>query len=126
IKLILGPSVFNRYVLALDIASLLQAPTKSAQSVHEPVRRSGVEKPNHRHRGLLRPRRDRPRCRRTAEQRDELASPHSITSSARPESGSGKVRPSALAVLRLMTSSTFVDCWTGRSAGLVPLRIRPV
>ena len=33
------------------------------------------------------------------------------------------VRPSALAVLRLMTSSNFVGCSTGRSAGLAPLRI---
>ena len=32
----------------------------------------------------------------------------SITSSARPSSVSGKVTPSALAALRLMTSSTFV------------------
>jgi hypothetical protein len=28
--------------------------------------------------------------------------------------------------LRLMISSTFVVCWTGRSAGFSPLRIRPV
>ena len=33
--------------------------------------------------GLLRPRRERPRRRRAAEKRDELAPPHSITSSAR-------------------------------------------
>jgi hypothetical protein len=51
---------------------------------------------------------------------------HSITSSARPSNVGGKVMPSALAVLRLMTNSTFVICWTGRSAGLSPLRIRPV
>ena len=51
---------------------------------------------------------------------------HSITSSARPSSEGGTVRPSALAVLRLMISSTFVACWTGRSAGFSPLRIRPV
>src|SRR6476620_3562603 len=70
-------------------------------------------------------RRERPRC-SAAEQRDELAAPHSITSSARPSSVIGKVRPSALAVLRLMTSSTFVDRWIGRSAGFSPLRIRPV
>src|SRR5262249_26681870 len=37
IKLILGPSVFNRYVLALDIAGLLQALTKSAPTVHAHV-----------------------------------------------------------------------------------------
>jgi hypothetical protein len=35
---------------------------------------------------------------------------YSITSSARPSSGSGTVSPSALAVLRFMISSTFVDC----------------
>ena len=33
--------------------------------------------------------------------------------------------PSALAVLRLITNSNLVDCTTGRSAGLSPLRIRP-
>src|SRR5205814_9186243 len=32
---------------------------------------------------------------------------HSINSSARPDRGSGMVMPSVLAVLRLMTSSTF-------------------
>ena len=51
---------------------------------------------------------------------------HSNTSSARPDRGSGTVIPSALAVLRFRKSSTFVDCWTGRSAGLFPLRTRPV
>jgi hypothetical protein len=65
--------------------------------------------------------------RRAPEQRDELApSDHSITSSAVASSVGGTVRPSALAVLRLMTSSTFADCWTGKSAGFSPLRIRPV
>jgi hypothetical protein len=46
-----------------------------------------------------------------------------ITSSARDSSDGGIVRPSALAVLRLMTSSNFVGCSTGRSAGFAPLRI---
>ena len=75
---------------------------------------------------LLRARRERPRRRRAAEQRDELAPLHSITSSARASSEGGTSRPSALAVLRLMNSSTFVDCWTGRSAGFSPLRTLPV
>src|SRR5262245_97734 len=49
-------------------------------------------------RGLLRPRRKRPRC-RAAEQRDEFAPPdHSITSLARARSVAGTVMPSALAV----------------------------
>src|SRR5262249_17735693 len=45
----------------------------------------GAEKPDHWHRRLLRARRQWPRRHRAAEQRDELAPPHSITSSARPE-----------------------------------------
>src|SRR5215831_8864840 len=59
---------------------------------------------------LLRARRERPRGRRPAEQRDEFAPPHSITSSASASSLSGISRPSALAVLRLMASSNFVGC----------------
>ena len=144
--------------------------------------------------GLLRARRDRPRCRRTAEKRDELAPSHccprglrtcivaaqtdvrqeglsrtlpmsalgqkrtsaaqaacplypqsghvqrtghvrfvpiadmqllySITSSARASSDGGTSRPSALAVLRLITSSYLVGACTGRSAGFSPLRMR--
>ena len=48
---------------------------------------------------------------------------YSITSSARPISIGGTSMPSALAVDRLMTSSNLVGCWTGKSAGLAPLRI---
>ena len=75
-------------------------------------------------RRLLRVRRKRPSDGRAAEQRDELAPLHSMTSSARPSSGIGTVRPSALAVLRLMTSVYFSACCTGRSLGLAPLRMR--
>src|SRR5262249_24788753 len=71
---------------------------------------------------LLRARRERPR-RRAAEQRNELAPPHSITSSARASNVAGISRPSALAVLRFKISSNSVGCWTGRSPGLVPLKI---
>src|SRR5580765_4412793 len=42
---------------------------------------------------------------------------HSITSSAAACRVRGTVRPSALAVLRLMTNSNLVGCTTGRSAG---------
>src|SRR5262249_52687885 len=74
--------------------------------------------------GLLRARRERPTC-RAAEQRDEVAAHHhSITSSARASSVGGTSRPSALAVLRLITSSYLVGACTGRSAGFSPLRIR--
>src|SRR5262249_36194193 len=57
-------------------------------------------------------------------QGDERPSVHySITSSARASTEGGMVRPRALAVFRLMTSSNLVGCSTGRSAGWAPLRI---
>src|SRR2546427_9148500 len=49
---------------------------------------------------------------------------YSITSSARASSVGGTSRPSAFAVLRLMTNATRVDCSTGKSAGFSPLRMR--
>jgi len=48
---------------------------------------------------------------------------HWSTSSARPSTNRGIVRPRAFAVLRLITSSNFVGCSIGRSPGLAPLRI---
>jgi len=49
-------------------------------------------------RGLLRARRERPSSRRAAQEHNELAPLHSITSSAATSSLSGTVRPSILAV----------------------------
>src|SRR5215472_12031991 len=46
-----------------------------------------------------------------------------ITLSAHASTVGGIVRPICLAVFRLITSSNFVGCSTGRSAGLVPVRI---
>ena len=46
---------------------------------------------------------------------------YSITSSARASSNAGTLRPSAFAVLKLITSSNFVGCCTGMSMGLPPL-----
>src|SRR6516225_298899 len=51
--------------------------------------------------GFLRARRKRPRS-HAAEQRDQLAALHSITSSARASNVGGTSRPSAFAVLRLI------------------------
>src|SRR3984893_3193517 len=73
---------------------------------------------------LLQAPRERPRSRRIAEQRDEGAALHSITSSARASSDDGTSKPSVLAVLRLITSSYLVGACTGRSAGFSPLRMR--
>src|SRR5262245_39768364 len=48
---------------------------------------------------------------------------HSMTWSARASTDCGIVRPSALAVLRLITNSNLVGRSTGRSAGFIPFRI---
>ena len=64
--------------------------------------------------------------RRTAEQGYELAADHSITSSARASSIGGTSSPSILAVWALITNSNLDACTTGKSAGLAPLRTRPV
>ena len=48
---------------------------------------------------------------------------HSITSSATASKLAGMVKPSAFAVLRLITSWNFVGCSTGRSVGRAPFRI---
>ena len=49
---------------------------------------------------------------------------HSITSSARASSVGGISRPSALAVLRLITSSNRSGAWTGSPLGFSPSRMR--
>src|SRR5262249_44389987 len=74
---------------------------------------------------LLRPCRKRPCRRRAADKRYEVAAVHSVTPSARARSEEGTSTPSSLAVMRFMTRSNFVTCWTGRSAGFAPLRMRP-
>jgi hypothetical protein len=100
--------IIDGEVSPLDQAALVETSSHDGNERRIGGRRTAAEEADHRHRRLLRPRGERPR-RRSAESQDELAASHSITSSARPMSGSGTVRPSALAVLRLMISSTFVD-----------------
>src|SRR5215468_9888671 len=46
-----------------------------------------------------------------------------ITLSARSNKSAGIMRPICFAVFKLITSSNFVGCSTGRSAGFAPLRI---
>src|SRR5262249_12673825 len=123
VKLALRPTVFDGYVSALDIAGLFEAPTE--RRYRHRRGRGRVEEPDLRDDArLLRPCREGPRH-RAPEPCNELPPPHSITSSARASRFGGIVRPSALAVLRLITSSNLVGCCTGRSAGFSPLRMRP-
>src|SRR5262245_17023241 len=122
----LRPAKFDGNILALDVARLFQAAAECSDERCPLIGRAAVQMADHRHPQLLRARRDRPRYRRAADQRNELAPPdHSITSSARASSVGGTVRRSMRAVWWLITSSNFEACTTGRSPGFSPLRMRP-
>src|SRR5262249_44708493 len=66
---------------------------------------------------LLRARGERPSDHCAAKNADELAPPHSITSSAREISVCGKARPIARAVLRLTDSVNLAGAGTGSPRG---------
>src|SRR5215475_14211993 len=118
----LSPAIFDLDFLALDVSCLFQRLMERGQTPRVRLRRCAAEKSDHRHPRLLRTCPERPRgC--AAEQRDECAPPHSITSSARASSVGGTSSPSALAVLTLMTRSNLVGCSTGMSPGFAPRRI---
>ncbi len=123
IELALQPVVLDRYALALEVAGFVEALAERGGKGR--IGRPGIDESDDRHRRLLRARRERPRHCRATEQHDELATFHSITSSASNCIELGTVSPSAFAVLRLITSSNLVGCTTGKSAGLAPLRMRP-
>src|SRR4029077_8865507 len=93
-----GPAILDRHVAALDITSFVEALAERGHHGCVPLRRPTIEEPDHRHRRLLRARCERPRHCRAADQRDELATLHSITSSARMSSVGGSSMPKALAV----------------------------
>src|SRR5262249_8175290 len=123
----LGAAIFDDEMLPIDVAMLAHSLPQcfdEGPGVGGAAGARHVADPPH-PLGLLRTRRERPRS-RAAEQRDELAPPHSITSSAMERTSPGMIRPRALAVLRLISSSNLPDCATGRSAGRAPPKILPL
>jgi len=60
LHLVLSPAVFDRDVLALDVAGLLEALTERSQAIPISIRRLAVEETDHRNRRLLRAGRDWP------------------------------------------------------------------
>src|SRR6516164_4986161 len=97
-----GPPIFDRHIPAFVITGSTEAATECLHKVCCCAGRRGVHVANDGHSRLLRARRERPRGGRGADERDEVPSFHSITSSARASSVGGTSRPSALAVLRLI------------------------
>ena len=125
IQLIVRPAILDGDVLAFDEFSVIQTLPKGIDNICEAGSRGASEKSDNRHRRLLRARHERPRGRRAAEQRDELA-PLSFDhlvggGDERGRHGEAK-HPGGLVIDRRARTSTTVT--TGRSAGLVPLRMR--
>src|SRR5262249_33840465 len=116
------PAKCDHNILPLDKSNFAQFLLKGSDYASGFAGRAAANKTNHRHRRLLRPRRERPRS-RTANERDEIAALHSITSSARASSVGAMLTPSAFAVVRLITRSNLVGCSTGMSAGFAPRKI---
>src|SRR5262249_50850741 len=87
------PAIFDRDRAALDPTRVVEPPPRECGRPLTFRQRCAVaqEPDNWSLRRLLRARREGPR-RRAAEQRDEIAPLHSITSSARASSGSGTFR----------------------------------
>ena len=103
--LTLEPVVFDGHVLAFDVAAFHEAFAERGRTARGGIERPAIDKSNDRHRRLLCARRERPHGRRAGDKSYKVATPHSITSLARSRNDSGIVRPSALAVFRLMTNS---------------------
>src|SRR5262245_1904588 len=120
----LRPTNLDHNGTALDPSEFAQPLLKSGDPLARGGTRLPAQKPDGRQLArLLRPRRERPRGRRAAEQRHELAASHSITSSARASSDGGTVRPIAFAAITFSASSNLVGCSTGKSPGFAPRRI---
>src|SRR5262249_61509207 len=108
IVLAIGPSVLDGDVLALNETRVAQPLPKRRHDVRICFGRSVMKETDGWPLRLLRARHKRPRGYRAAEQRDELAPSHSITSSARARKDSGIVRPIAFAALTLTTRSNLL------------------
>ena len=76
IVLALQPVVLDRHVLAVDVAGFVEAFAERGHKARVGIGRPVSDKPDHRQRRLLRARRERPRSRRAAKKRDEIAPLH--------------------------------------------------
>jgi hypothetical protein len=75
IILLFRPAVFDHQIPALDVACFAQPPVEGSDPLREWPRGHGAQEADHRHRRLLRPRRQRPRS-RASKKSDELAPPN--------------------------------------------------
>src|SRR5262249_31450967 len=103
-------AIFDLIVPALLVAAFAHALMKCSDVGGIQCDRCRLQHCDTIHLAQLRTRRERPRSRRAAEQRDELAAFHSIASLMRISRDRGISTPRALAVWRLMMSSILTAC----------------
>jgi hypothetical protein len=84
------PAIFDRNIAALDIAGFSEPFTEAGDESCVCFGRARMEQSYHRHCGLLRPRRERPRRRRAADQRDKIAPLQSIELHLVPQPAPGQ------------------------------------
>src|SRR5262249_3703248 len=107
------PVVLDPHILTIDVAGFVETLTERSGTAR--IGRPAVDEADHRHRRLLRPRRQRTCCRRTAEH-DELAPSHG----AHPRPGSrpsiaGQARASQQKRAAHVRSGSFTSLWLLRS-----------
>src|SRR5262249_3736152 len=119
------PSCIDGHVLAVHVTVVPHSLAKRVEKVLIRGLRLCADEPDARAGGRFLPLSGERRAEQATGHGTEECPPlhYSITSSARARSDGGIVRPSAFAVLRLMTSSNLVGCSTARSPGLAPFRI---
>src|SRR5438132_5786186 len=106
-RIVVRPAIFDLQISPFGVTGLVEPTAKGGEQGRKSGGRGTAQQADPTR--LLRP--TRPwRRRRPAEQRQQTAAVHSMTSSARARIDGGTVRPSALAVLRLTTSSNVVGC----------------
>src|SRR5215472_7268930 len=124
--LAMRPPILDLHVLPFDPTEIPETLTKGVERLSRALRITVAEVSDsgRRFRGELRAGHERSDEKAAAERAEEHPPcAHWISSSARPRSACGIVRPRALALLRLMASSNLMGCSTGRSPGLAPFRI---
>jgi hypothetical protein len=105
-----GPTVFDKHVMAFDIAGLAEALPKGSSGTRIFPGRSAIEKSDHRQCRLLRTRRERPHRCGAADERDEFATPHGAYPKARDQGQSIAGRG------RASQQKRAAQVWSGSSA----------
>src|SRR6516162_5815923 len=118
----LCPAIIDTDIRVLDKASFAQALLDCAQGVRLYMRRPAAKEPDHRHRCLLCPHRDWPRCRRAAKRANECSPLDVICHSTLPQgscNAGNNITPRRAALREF--DPAYVSCGSQREVALFSL-----